>query len=521
MAELRTVLALIACASACSNEAKEAAGPLDEVRIPCGVDADCPIGFFCGFDVCEEKRHPVELTSVFVELVPPEGSSYARTQLISTVEAGAALVLPAAKLFDPVVVLDGKGVPISARVAIAGEARIPGLELEPPVLVLPERPGRIVLGPGRYRAHVVPIDSAVPGMLVRAWDVSAGGAPTEKQFRLPEVFPRLAGEVTTRGSRDSKRANVRVRAFAVESGLASTEAISDELGRFELLMPKTDETSFRVVAIPSEKAAWTYEQVVVLTPGDDRRLDVPLDDTPVESRGRVRLRVLGVGANGPEPAAGLRITLTASIAPEFKKFTVEGTTGPDGTLRGGASDGELEILAAHYVVSVRSPARSPFRSTSVLLDLTGARPQLVSDAQLVLKPRVKTTTMVSRRGRAVANAQLELESASGEVTSDHSDGEGRTTWLLDPGPYLAKVFGEGVPIDLRTIEIEDTSFVDLELELADAVELGGRVFGTLGEPLADVTVGVFGHVGDRTATLGQTRSGRDGSFSMLLADRAP
>ncbi|MBI4814880.1 MAG: hypothetical protein HY791_01400 [Deltaproteobacteria bacterium] len=522
---LRQFLALgasIGLISGCSDE--EVALSDFSPRLACSTDADCPLGFECGFNSCGEKARPENLTSAYVEIIPPAGVPYARSQLISAIGAASTIVLPEAQVFERVIVLNAVGESIAARVTVAGDGRLPGLEIEPSVLVLPELPGRLTLSPGRYRAHVVPLDPSTPGMLVRQWDVSSSGPRLEKQFILPGEFPRLEGEVTSRASREQKRAGVRVRAYAVESGLASTEAVSDELGRFEIVLPKTDETTFLVKAAPRDAAGptWGYEQVVVLAEGDERRLDIPLDDSLPETRGAVRLRVLGLGANGPEPVLGARVTLTASIAPEFKVLRVEGTTSNDGTVVSPETDELVEVLAARYLIEVRTSLRSEFRSANELVNLSSVHSDMIADAQVLLAKRVLVESRVLRGGQAIADAQVELESEAGDVLSDHTAADGGLRLALDPGRWRMKIFGDGLPIELRVVEVPDVESTVLDpVELARPIEFGGVIVGGRGEPISGATIGVYAVVEGRTAILGQARSADGGAFRMLLADRAP
>jgi hypothetical protein len=519
----------------------DAGPPVDR----CLGAVDCGDGQTCLEGICVPVLGPGPGV-ISAEVTPPRGSGYVTTQLLavdlSEIEDALSLSfsLPVPTDYE-LAVLDAVGAPVAADLLLFGGARIPGRTLALQTFLDAGQRARTAMLAGLYTARIRPLALELPGVEVRGFNVRAQPTRVLKEFRLPSTYRRLFGEVTSSVDSRRKLAGVRVRATSIGSGLLSTEAITDEQGRYLLLLPETDDAFFRLRADPpaSEQPAWSAEETVRVSRDADREYDLPLEPVTESVRGTLRLQILGVGADGsPEPIRRATVTLTStrSTAVDPPVHRVSGATDGSGDL---VVDGPMgsttrvPVLKARYQVEVVPPAGAPFAANSQVLDLTGAGPGFVLDQQLKVQPRVRVSgTIVADEGVGVDAASVELIPLEPRLRaqSTSTDLQGRFEVRLDPGRYLlvarperAVISGQVLALTTREVRVEDGAELILpELGLAPGVVVTGLVRGARdGAPLAGATVELFLPRAGQQLSLGRAESSADGTFTLVLPRGAP
>lgn len=512
---------------------------------PCTSNLDCGTDGVCVQDMCLPPGPAVpELISI--ELSPPESSGYARTQFlnVSLEEYGLreAFELPAPNEYETVI--NGPdGEPVSANLAIFGAPRISGRELDVNATLVADGDSRLVfrLNEGSYVVRIRPTSDEVPGMEVSRFTVRPQSGRIVKEFVLPSTYRRLYGEVTSSLSNSEKIAGVSVRAFGEKSGLPSTVSVSDEYGQYELLLPATADTTFRLVATPpsEQQPAWGFEQIVGgIDPEQGRRRAIHLEPTAPEARGTGRFQILGTTLDGrlggPVPNAFVTLTATVTGAVEAPVYSVSGITDADGFMVvdfEGQTSSQVPLLKARYVVRVVPPINTPYTSQRSVLDLTAARAGFVLEEQVTLPQRTEVSgTIVSRFGSPVSGALLELRPLDAETRPGDTitDANGRFTVDLDPGPYLLVVrprgpasTGELVPVSAQTIEVFDSARQELPLmttALGSALSWVVRG-GNEAAPVAGVRAELFFEVEGQVVSLGRSETDADGVCSLVVPRR--
>lgn len=513
---------------------------------PCLTTADCYGGALCVADVCVPPG--TEAPRQFsLELAPPEVSGYARTQrldaTLDSLLASEALTLPVPNEYETVV-LSADNAPVSARITLFGDRRIVGREVDVNVSIAantPQRPTFRLLE-GDYLVRIRPTSAELPGMEIKRFTVRAQPGPSVKEFKLPASYRRLHGQVTSSLSGSDKIAGVTVRAFAEKSGLPSTISVTDADGNYELLLPASEDTTFRLYATPPAAAqpAWGFEQVVGVDLDQDRRRPIHLEPTDDSIRGRGRFQILGTTADGrlgaPVPNAFVSLTATVSGVIEPPVYAITGLTDADGVMVVDFQDEvttQVPLLKARYVVQVVPPVNTPYTSRTMVLDLTSARYGFVQDEQITLPQRTRLRgSVVSRLGRPVVGAFLELRPLSADVrpADTITAGDGTFTVDLDPGRYLmvarprgASDAAELLPVSARTLDVSASPGMDLApftLHLGQKVQgqvLGGRD----GAPVPLTQAELFFTVEGQVVSLGRAETDGAGWFSLVVPVGSP
>lgn len=500
----------------------------------CFTDEQCQPGFTCQNLVCVDPN--VDLNGIMIAVDPPAESAYASTHFLTMdiVAAGpaVALTLPAPARFD-YRVLDANGDRIDAHLTFAGTRRIPGREAVISETFLSARPASLSLVPDRYQVRFLPVGTDVPGVDV-PFEVRA--TTTQKDFTLSATLRNVRGNVAHRADSNIRLPGVLVRAFSVPSGLPSSSSVTDADGAFNILLPDTDDTSFRIIAeIGADlQPAWRYEQIIRVERGEDRTLDIGLDRSADDRRGLARIRILGVRDEGPGPIAGARVTLTASTALATQRFEVAGTTDREGYVVVSTPRGSepLVVLAAQYGIAVEPPVNSAFGRSKGTIDLSRAGPDLIPDKQIELmrRPRV-AGRIVSSAGQAVDHAILDFESLdtpTASLPSTTTDASGAYSIWLDPGRYLVRVdpggaalAGEILPVGFTEITVGDDGgdIVLPPARLPSGSVLNGVLYGAGGDVVPRANVEVFATEAGAARSIGRTVSDTNGLFSLVVRGR--
>lgn len=506
----------------------------------CVTAADCSGGFVClDFECTPPGPAAPELVSI--ELDPPDDSGYARTQLLDVPIDGLEaepLELPMPTEYEAQIT-DAAGNPLSALLSFFGSPRIPGREIDVSATVAAGGAAPVFrLVEGAYVVRIRPNSAEVPGMEVTGFTVRPQPEPTVKQFALPREFRRLWGEVTSSVSNADKLAGVTVVAYGEKSGLASTVSVTDEYGNYELRLPATDDTTFRLVATPPSDAqpAWGFEQVVGgIDAQEGRQRAIRVEPTGEDVRGSARIQVLGTTSDGRlgAPVADAFVTLTATVTGVIEPpvYSVSGRTDADGVLipnLDGPAAAQVPLLRARYVVRVVPPINTPYKSHRTVLDLTAAQSGFVLDEQVTLTERTRVEGVVrSALDRPVAGALVELlPLASDNRPADAvTDEDGRYSVALDPGPYLVVAralgptdLGEEVPITAERVEVPDQDRLTLpNLQAAHGRAVQLRVGGAAdGAPVPGTRVELFVRVDDQTVSLGGGETDANGTVTAVV-----
>lgn len=526
-------LVMLGCASA--DMANVTPGQL----APCDSDADCFGGALCVARVCVPPG--VEAPRTFsMELDPPEVSGYTRTQFLdqdlATLFSGAPLSLPIPNEYETVV-LGADNEPVSARVTLYGADRIPGREADVSTTIAANSTQRPVLRllEGEYLVRLHPTNTELPATEVRRFTVRGEGGSSVKEFKLPATYRRLYGEVTSSVQSAEKIAGVTVRAFAQKTGLLSTTSVSDEYGRYELLLPASEDTIFVLKATPPAalQPAWGYQQVVAASA--DFNKQISLEPTDASIRGEARIQVLGTTSEGRlgAPVANAFVSLTATVAGvrEPPVFELTGTTDNDGVLVvdvGGEVTSQVPLLKAKYVVRVTPPVNTPYTSQVQVLDLTSAGQGFLTDEQITLPQRTRVRgSVVSRLGRPVQGAFIDLRplTADARFADALSGSDGTFSVDLDPGRYLLVVRPQNpsgaeelLPVSARVLEVAEGQALDLA---PFTLHLGRQVRAQVtggwdAAPLAVTQVEMFFSQEGQVVSLGRTETDAAGWFTLVV-----
>lgn len=520
-------IGLLLAVSACS--ADEAA---IQVSPTCRDDNECAGNQTCFRGQCTARSVASRLVAD-VEITPPSSSPLSRVQLLDVAfdtRFSADLDVPDPTRFDTIRVLDTSEAPIAARVAFTGRDRIVTRELDAQLLLDPDRDTGIALAAGTYDVRVLPTDAARrPGVEIRDFLVRPNGSLPRRDLVIPSTYRTVTGEVTRRTSMQVKIAGVTVHARSLGAGLPSTRAVTDTDGRFSILLPDTPDTSFELIAEPSDEQGlgWGFVQTItVLSPG--RTVSIPLEETTDAVRGTLQLRVLGMGPQGAQPVAGAHVVLTASTGVDYRALTLEGVTDDDGRVVPVSGVGELTVLAARYHVLIEPPITGAWQVRRTRLDLSQVTNKLVVDKQLELPAKVHVRgTVASSLGQPVSEARLRFTPLdnSSRTTAGTTDTRGAYDVLLDAGSYVVTVaptpnsrVNEPLPVGFARLEVPaDVAERDAEpVLLPSGSVLRASIRDARGAPVADATFELYTQLDQVPISLGRTTSDARGAIELIV-----
>lgn len=511
---------------------------------PCYSTSECNLGFVCENFNCipAQADTPDQLD---VEITPPLSSSYVSTQKLDvTVSNAQFLEFQLPKPSDHrVVVYDDKFVPpraIDVRITFNGTPRIAGEEtdLATEIRTASPRTSNVRLLEGLYGVSITRLDGA-PSLRTNFEVRAPTGRQEDKEFHF-KVGRKIRGEVTSSVSQQTKLQGIEVTAFSTTNGLASTSSITSRYGRFEIELPNTDDTSFRLVATrpydgdqETNPPTWSYEEIVTVPLNGDRTKDIPLEPTSPLIQGTALVQFGASTPNGFLPLVGANITLTASTSggASTRSFRARGATNNEGYLEIHDREGrrELALLKGQYFAEITPPTDSIIaRREKVAIDLTSVAPDVITERQFILETRTQVSGQVrSMEGRAVTFAEVKLIPIdnSGVAFRTTTDGAGSFLIWLDTGNYVLVIeptvptdHGEEVPISARAVEITEPEDQNLGVVGVPAsVQVRGRIIGgidLLGVPNAKVEM--FQTVMGKTVSLGETYTELDGTYLITL-----
>lgn len=515
--------------SACNSE-DDALGSALQM---CESDAECSTDRSCNRGVClsRERRNWV----LDLEIRPAPSSNFvANQQRQVTVPALSewAIVLPVPVIHQTTVV-DAEGAFVDADLAFRPVDRIEDRPLDLSHRTLQGQPALVPLPTGVYDIRISPLDAARPPVEVEGFVVQPGEMLRRKELVLPERYRELRGEVRARVSVDQRLSGVEVFATGIETGLASTRAISDLDGRYAIALPSSKDTAFRLTAqLPDDlQPSWQFEQIVRVPMEEDREKAIELDLPAEVVRGNAELNVVGIGPQGPEPVADALVVLTASVASivSGRSYQVSGRTDGEGNLRV-RGEAVVPVLRGLYLASVEPPPRSRFARSTELLDLSAVRNTFTVEAQLALTPRVRVEGSVADAdGARAERAQLTFEPVDSgtRAPTTETDENGRYSLDLDPGRYVLLVDPpvqasptrssprHAVPIivpgGLETFEVR-------EVIIPLGIPVDGVVVSADGSRVPDVEVSLFDSIMGIRYLIGRAVTNELGEMRLFLPE---
>ena len=526
------VLALSACGQ---DSPSVDAGPGD-----CASSSDCPNGFVCTASECVQAPSVSGPDALSLEAVPPTGSPFVRVQKVdipvTTVSTGELdIVFPAPTTYETRV-LDAHDLPVAARVSIFGQKRIPGREVDltTEVSATALSKTRFALNPDTYAVRITPLVLSLPTVEVRGFTVREQSTVAMKEFQLPPAYRILRGEVTSSIRAETKLPDFVVRATGAVTGLASTTAISDETGRYEVMLPESEDTQFWVEALPPDDGppAFGYRQLINVALDSGRELRIPVEPVDPDRHGKVRLTVLGRRPSQmPVPISNALVTITATVSRvrEAPVHELVGSTDARGVVHvdrdPGASD-IISVLHERYLVRVQPDEAAGFAPTQRVFDFTMSGQTFVLDEQVVLPPRTLVSgRLVLASGRPAEGARVDMEPLADDArpSSTVADAAGFFSLSLDPGEHLlvaapVESAEEPRPVTVRVIDIPPGPESQLgNIELPAGVWVGGRVVGRPdGFPVAGAEILGFVRAGGRTIRVARSPTQADGRYRLAL-----
>lgn len=468
-----------------------------------------------------------------VEIKPPPDSpfvAFQRANVELSTQGVWELLLPS-PIIHETTVLTANERPVDADLSFHP---VGGFEDRPLGFVHTVRGGQAALVPlteGEYDIRILPIDPPGPVVEVRNFIVAAGNPRRQKELVLPDQYRRLRGVVRNRVAERETISGVEVRAVGLESGLESTVSQTGPDGVYDLELPGTEETGFRVTAtLPSDlQPSWQFEQTILVPTDGDRDKDILLDLPSEAVRGFVRLEILGLQGRGGEPVGDARITLTASTAGEVdgRTYAISGRTDADGLMRLDGRE-DLPILRGLYRAVITPPISSIYRRTEVLVDLTDVGFGVLASRQLTLelRPRVRGR-ILDVDGSAAAFAELTFEATDGEgrATVITTAEDGSYSVRLDPATYVMSIlpFDERdlfrTPSVARVLRVQASVPVATvtDIVLSPGVFIRGRLRSVTSAPLEGIDISLFDNTLDQVRRrVARAVSGPDGQVELLL-----
>lgn len=465
---------------------------------------------------------------------PPAGSELSRyTQRFSEFstppEGGLQIRLPQSRAFD-LRVLQTDGRLVASKLSFYDQSHIAGHQLVASLYVSANGQNNSLRLPETdLNVLIRPSDPALP-------DIDAGrvtlerGSPNTLDFTIPSQFRVLHGRVHSALSEGEARSAVTVRAVGRDSGLKSTESITDSDGRFRLLLPQSADTVFILSAIPpaSEAPTWAFEAPIPAPTALDTEMNIPLEDVSSQRKGEITLQVVGFQPRADSlPVEGAEVTLTATVAglKAGPQHRLRGSTDKDGrVLLSGSNQTQLPLLAAIYQVKVTPPPNSHFEPYQSRLDLRELSPGAAESHQLVLPLRHKMTGQWRLADQSpLAEAWFSIypldpshENPSAVDVATQADG--RFQAYLDPGRYLVVLPAASTKhaVALFEFQMPKADFQAPSATLQNGERWQGQIAAGTPETLSKTHVAVFLELRGRTLELSQSQVDATGRFELYL-----
>jgi hypothetical protein len=321
---MRRALALLPLLGACLNEPSFGLPP------ECATTPDCPSGLECRSGNCFGPPPALDFASVIIPPSDRDDLAIAEMETLHISDRGEATLEfgAAATASGRVLLHTGDPVSIAGRVTFERPSRIPGAAaISVEVHADDGRPGgqaayRATLAPTRgdeaYALTVVPDDAALAPPLALSLPVPAD---VKQELALVDSLglKLLSGRVIDAANRGMEGMRITAYGRRVTGGeikLASSVAVTDSLGRFELKLPVAWENTFDIVCAPAANVrAPTMRRRSVLVPdgavGPDLELRYPSYPRPI----RYGLPLAGPDkAGGKKPADGAKVTMRTMLS---------------------------------------------------------------------------------------------------------------------------------------------------------------------------------------------------------------
>lgn len=415
----------------------------------CSSDFDCPSEQVCIASTCQPGTTKPS-GEYYYSVEPNIRTGYVTTHFlpedIEPNAEGISLLLPQPASFN-YQVLSAAGERISASISVYGGRRIPGWELVHSETYLSSRNANLALVPDSYRIRFEPREGFAPGVDT---EFTVRMSTKDKDFMLSSNYRRIEGIVHAQGDENTPISQVEVQAISQSARLPSSTAVTDNEGRFSIMLPDTKDTSFLVLAQLSQgsQPAWTYQQEIRVELEEDRNLNIAFPKTISEQRGEASIRFIGTADMGETPIHDAKVILTASTSSDIRSYRLEAKTDADGyVVLADERDNQeaLALLATTYTIEIIPRRDSHFARMIHMLDLSGLAPDNKVVKTIALPKRVKVSgALLSYDATVIQNANINISYQGANTvfpspgTNTSTDEFGNFNVWLDPGKYLVQ-----------------------------------------------------------------------------------
>ena len=469
----------------------------------CTTSSQCYLGTICANGFCMAKT--ISNMVLDFKVIPPNNSDYLEQEFLN-LDLGEidSPVMPALQFIKPVVISGkvtrqtGPG-GIYARIEFKNSRKI-GNSIATyrgdifPEALSGESRYRVALLPGTYRATITLTGSGYPPIQFK--DVSVYSDKLQ-DFVLPSTtslnYVRGLVYKTEEQGAFGAVEGARVYAYTEELPIASTEDVTDQRGRFEIVLPPGDNTyTFRVspgasgVAIPTAE----YSQRIS---GDEDVAPFYLGEFDQTNKVKLTGFVSGIDS------AGLAVfipgaTLAFSSVIRNGKFIASSLTGEVGNY-------EVDLLPGSYDLIITPTIISSFalKHETFTINVSGRR-DVTLELKTMLTGRVRSqengALLSGIRVRAFRVQGLNSESATGlrYGMENITDADGRFLLNLDPGIYDISYIPtmesgrhrwteSNVPVSGRLKELSH--------DFTATSEITGVIYNAQGQPFPGVSVEVY------------------------------
>lgn len=511
----------------------------------CRQDADCEVGLVCSGEVCVA---PGLGPRFGLEIRPTPLSGLARRQLTVQPESGELnLALPEPAVLDVIVIDQSEGDERRIRALVdfllVDETGLPGrrraarLEYLPEELNNGEPSSQVLLDPDQTYAVRVTPGTGLPQYVQPPERIrKAIGAPSQDYLLEIPPYRRVSGTVVSTIDSMDRQENAEVQARGMQSKLLSTRDSGTPAGEYSILLPATGDGEFELLAQATretEGPAWRYRNVIPAPTEDVSNLEIQLEPTREDLITSVQLRILWATSElGPSggalfnPLARAQVTLTSTTdvgdTRRTRDYSVFGTTDEDGFLRVVSNSRDVPLLASLYVAQIQPAPNAPVQPSVQRIRLEGGTPQL---RLYRLRTEVRFR-LITSLGAPIPDAPVEAFALDGDrpSTAVRSDRDGFVRLYLDPGPHIlvARPTRGTLPNGLMYVEVQERASQDLVRMIVPAAStVTGVVVGPGDAPLPETELEFFAVYGSRSLSLAQTRTDRNGAYTVRLPQELP
>lgn len=553
---LAILLAAISSVLACGDASLEAltadtGGRPTEL---CVDDSECAAGESCQFGLCVDPEPRAVVVSLGIE--PPDYRDDLVRQQVTDLRVTLGSGIPDFELSRPirvngaVVYDDASGAPVSATVRFRGTSGIPGEAYSANThTVSGGTDFEIELPPGTYDVTIIDDRPDAGRIIRRAIEVSPDAArarPCDNDricqseslvLPAPTSYVRIYGSLSRSTPQLLPVEGARIYAVSVDGRFESTDDITDESGRFNLLVPPgLDAVELRIRPADGEWVpTLTFPPI---TPVADQSTDLALSYGPWPDP--LPYAVVVQPPGGAEGIASVIVTaraqreLVVTVGDQLSTVDAryEARAASDAFLSGEGV--VLDLPAGPAVLSVLAGDGS-FSPVVASIDVSEMGPSELIPNVIEPLPRgeLSGAVVIARSGIAVEGAVVSASFLGTETVpaiefgvpdglldaTGETDASGRFVLPLVHGLWRLVVEAPesvgAARFDEVDVYVDGTSRFDVALQGAGAAS--GRVLDYLGRPVVGATVQAWSVEGETSRVLWRSTTDADGFYRLVLA----